>query len=120
MAAGEWIGAIAMTEPSAGSDLAGMKTMATQNPDGTFTLNGSKVFITNGQMADTVIVCAKTAPEKGPHGISLFLVCLTHNAVPFFIRTGSQHPLRLFRKFARILENYAWRLPNALSHCTTG
>lgn len=75
MATGECIGAIAMTEPCAGSDLAGMKTTATQNPDGSFSLTGSKVFITNGQMSDCVIVCAKTAPEKGPHGISLFLVC---------------------------------------------
>lgn len=74
MAAGEWIGAIAMTEPAAGSDLAGMKTVAKEQDDGTFLLNGSKVFITNGQMADVTIVCAKTAPEKGPHGISLFLV----------------------------------------------
>eukprot|EP01134_Creolimax_fragrantissima_P001521 CFRG1521T1 len=74
MAAGEAIGAIAMTEPAAGSDLAGMKTTALSNGDGTYSMNGSKVFITNGQMADVVIVCAKTAPEKGPHGISLFLV----------------------------------------------
>eukprot|EP00121_Abeoforma_whisleri_P014594 Awhi_evm1s13459 len=74
MAAGESIGAIAMSEPSAGSDLAGMKTIAKEQDDGTFVLNGSKVFITNGQMADVVIVCAKTAPEKGPHGISLFIV----------------------------------------------
>lgn len=81
MAAGEWIGAIAMTEPSAGSDLAGMKTNAVQNSDGSFTLNGSKVFITNGQMADAVIVCAKTAPEKGPHGISLFLVCMINTNI---------------------------------------
>lgn len=74
MASGEWIGAIAMTEPAAGSDLVGMKTVAKEQADGTFLMNGSKVFITNGQMADVLIVCAKTAPEKGPHGISLFLV----------------------------------------------
>eukprot|EP00123_Amoebidium_parasiticum_P013552 comp22022_c0_seq2/m.31930 comp22022_c0_seq2/g.31930 ORF comp22022_c0_seq2/g.31930 comp22022_c0_seq2/m.31930 type:complete len:435 (-) comp22022_c0_seq2:403-1707(-) len=74
MTTGECIGAIAMTEPAAGSDLAGMKTTATPQSDGTFVINGSKVFITNGQMADCVIVCAKTAPEKGPHGITLFLV----------------------------------------------
>ncbi|KNC87081.1 long-chain specific acyl-CoA dehydrogenase, mitochondrial [Sphaeroforma arctica JP610] len=74
MASGEFIGAIAMTEPAAGSDLAGMKTTALKNEDGTYSLNGSKVFITNGAMADVTIVCAKTAPEKGPHGISLFLV----------------------------------------------
>merc|ERR1711916_82828 len=56
-----------------GSDLAGMKTHAVDAGDH-YELNGSKTFITNGAMADLVIVCAKTAPEKGPHGISLLLV----------------------------------------------
>jgi len=74
MATGEWIGAIAMTEPAAGSDLVGMKTTATEEANGSYLLNGSKVFITNGNMADVVIVCAKTDPKKGPHGITLFLV----------------------------------------------
>eukprot|EP00124_Ichthyophonus_hoferi_P005647 Ihof_evm2s879 gene=Ihof_evmTU2s879 len=74
MTAGECIGALAMTEPSAGSDLAALKTTAVPQSDGTFVMNGSKVFITNGQMGDCVIVCAKTAPEKGPHGITLFLI----------------------------------------------
>ncbi|WAM49805.1 acyl-CoA dehydrogenase family protein [Vreelandella venusta] len=73
MASGEWLGAIAMSEPHAGSDLAAMKTRATKTADG-WTLNGSKLFITNGQVADLVIVCAKTDPSAGAKGVSLFLV----------------------------------------------
>ncbi|MCD6006463.1 acyl-CoA dehydrogenase family protein [Halomonas sp. XH26] len=73
MASGEWLGAIAMSEPHAGSDLAAMKTRATKTADG-WLLNGSKLFITNGQVADLVIVCAKTDPSAGAKGVSLFLV----------------------------------------------
>jgi long-chain-acyl-CoA dehydrogenase len=75
MAAGKCIGAIAMTEPGAGSDLAGIRTTATAaSSGGGWVLNGSKTYITNGAMADAVIVVAKTAPEKGAKGISLFVV----------------------------------------------
>jgi len=73
LCSGEKILAIAMTEPGAGSDLQGIKTTAAK-VDGGFVLNGSKTYITNGWMSDVVIVVAKTAPEKGAHGISLFLV----------------------------------------------
>lgn len=73
MTSGECIGAIAMTEPGAGSDLAGIRTSAVAS-GGDFIINGSKTFITNGAMADAVIVVAKTSPAKGPHGISLFVV----------------------------------------------
>ncbi|MGM0834365.1 MAG: acyl-CoA dehydrogenase family protein [Pseudomonadota bacterium] len=73
MASGEWLGAIAMSEPHAGSDLAAMKTRATKTANG-WMLNGSKLFITNGQVADLVIVCAKTDPSAGAKGVSLFLV----------------------------------------------
>eukprot|EP00162_Nutomonas_longa_P017399 comp23853_c0_seq1/m.59430 comp23853_c0_seq1/g.59430 ORF comp23853_c0_seq1/g.59430 comp23853_c0_seq1/m.59430 type:complete len:403 (-) comp23853_c0_seq1:9-1217(-) len=73
MAKGKCIGAIAMTEPGAGSDLAGIKTTAVANGSD-FVLNGSKTFITNGFMSDAVIVVAKTKPEKGAHGISLFML----------------------------------------------
>ncbi len=73
LARGEMIGAIAMTEPGAGSDLQGVKTTAL--PDGDhYVLNGSKTFITNGQMADLVIVVAKTKPGEGAKGITLFVV----------------------------------------------
>lgn len=76
MAKGEIISAIAMTEPGAGSDLQGMRTTAIKSADGkTYTLNGSKTYITNGGMSDVVIVCAKTDPHaKGSKAISLFLV----------------------------------------------
>jgi alkylation response protein AidB-like acyl-CoA dehydrogenase len=70
---GEIITAIAMSEPAAGSDLAGIKTGARRDGD-SYVLNGSKTFITNGIHADLVIVVAKTDPDKGAHGISLLIV----------------------------------------------
>ncbi len=73
MAAGECIGAIAMTEPGAGSDLAGVRTTAVRDGDG-YILNGQKTFITNGMLADLVVVVAKTDPTKGHRGISLLVV----------------------------------------------
>ncbi|MFO6453447.1 MULTISPECIES: acyl-CoA dehydrogenase family protein [unclassified Aeromicrobium] len=73
MASGTLLGAIAMTEPSAGSDLAGIRTTAVRRGD-TWVLNGSKTFITNGFSADLVIVAAKTSPDLGARGISLFVV----------------------------------------------
>lgn len=73
MARGDALGAIAMTEPHAGSDLASMRTRAKCTNDG-WELSGSKMFITNGQFADLVIVCAKTEPSAGAKGVSLFLV----------------------------------------------
>lgn len=73
LASGELIGAIAMTEPAAGSDLQGVKTTAVRDGDD-FIINGSKTFITNGWNADLVIVVAKTDPSAGAKGTSLFLV----------------------------------------------
>lgn len=73
LASGECIGAIAMTEPGAGSDLQGVRTNAVKDGDD-YILNGSKTYITNGFHSDVVIVVAKTDAEKGAHGISLFLV----------------------------------------------
>jgi len=74
MATGAMVGAIAMTEPAAGSDLQGIKTTAMVQADGTFVLNGSKTFITNGWHSDVVIVVAKTNPTAGAKGTSLFLL----------------------------------------------
>lgn len=74
LATGEMVGAIAMSEPAAGSDLQGVKTTAMKQPDGSYLLNGSKTFITNGWHADLVIVVAKTDPAAGAKGTSLFLV----------------------------------------------
>jgi acyl-CoA dehydrogenase len=74
LATGEMVGAIAMSEPAAGSDLQGVKTTAIKQPDGSYLLNGSKTFITNGWHADLVIVVAKTDPAAGAKGTSLLLV----------------------------------------------
>lgn len=75
MASGSVVGAIAMSEPAAGSDLQGIKTTAIRSADGShYVLNGSKTFITNGWHADLVIVVAKTDPAAGAKGTSLFLV----------------------------------------------
>lgn len=73
MATGELIGAIAMTEPGAGSDLQGVKTSAKKDGNH-YVINGSKTFITNGQLANLVIVVAKTDPAQGAKGTSLFIV----------------------------------------------
>jgi alkylation response protein AidB-like acyl-CoA dehydrogenase len=73
MARGEVIGAIAMTEPGAGSDLQAITTQA-RREDGEFVLNGAKTFITNGQLADLAIVACKTDRAAGTKGISLLLV----------------------------------------------
>ncbi|MGW7269487.1 acyl-CoA dehydrogenase family protein [Streptomyces sp. NPDC054864] len=70
---GEIITAIAMTEPGAGSDLQGIRTTATDQGDH-WLLNGSKTFISNGILADLVIVVAKTSPEGGAKGLSLLVV----------------------------------------------
>jgi alkylation response protein AidB-like acyl-CoA dehydrogenase len=79
---GELITAIAMSEPDAGSDLAGIRTRAV--PDGdSYVLNGQKTFVTNGEHADLVIVVAKTAPDEGAHGVSLIAV---ERGAPGFIR----------------------------------
>lgn len=73
MITGEAVGALAMTEPGAGSDVQGIRSTAVKDGD-EWVLNGSKIFITNGIHADLVIVAALTEPGKGAKGISLFLV----------------------------------------------
>jgi len=73
MVTGEAIGAIAMTEPGGGSDLKSMRTRA--RPDGDdFILSGQKTYISNGQLADVIVVAAKTDPDAGSRGVTLFLV----------------------------------------------
>ncbi|AEP28256.1 acyl-CoA dehydrogenase family protein [Brumicola nitratireducens] len=73
MVTGEVLTALAMTEPGAGSDLANIRTKAIKDGDD-YILNGSKTFITNGNEANMIIVCAKTDINAGSKGISLFLV----------------------------------------------
>ncbi|MFD9552378.1 acyl-CoA dehydrogenase family protein [Nocardia salmonicida] len=72
--AGELITAIGMTEPSAGSDLAALRTSATSHSDGGWLVNGSKTFITNGGSADLVVVAVRTTPGTRSRGISLVAV----------------------------------------------
>ncbi|RJX29075.1 MAG: acyl-CoA dehydrogenase [Desulfarculus sp.] len=73
LAAGEWVGCMGLTEPGAGSDVAGLSTRAVQQGD-SWVLNGAKMFITNGPVADVALVYAKTDPQARHAGISAFIV----------------------------------------------
>jgi isovaleryl-CoA dehydrogenase len=70
---GEHVGALAMSEPGAGSDVVGMRTRADKRGD-RYVLNGSKMWITNGPEAEVLVVYAKTEPDAGPRGITAFLI----------------------------------------------
>ena len=76
LARGTAVGALALTEPGAGSDAVAISTRA-ERRGSHYVLNGSKQFITNGPIADTLLVYAKTSPSEGPHGISAFVVPAT-------------------------------------------
>lgn len=71
--AGDKVGCLCITEPSGGSDVAGMRTTAIKNGD-YYLLNGSKTFITNGVYSDYLVIAAKTSPELGNKGMSIFVV----------------------------------------------
>ncbi len=71
--AGEWIGALAMSEPGSGSDVVSMQMKAEKKGD-RYILNGTKMWITNGPDADVIVVYAKTAPDAGSKGITAFIV----------------------------------------------
>ncbi|MDX1541273.1 MAG: isovaleryl-CoA dehydrogenase [Geminicoccaceae bacterium] len=73
LVSGEHVGALAMSEPGAGSDVVSMRTRAEKKGD-RYVLNGSKMWITNGPEAETLVVYAKTDPEAGPRGITAFLI----------------------------------------------
>ena len=73
LVSGEHVGALAMSEPGAGSDVVGMRTRAEKRGD-RYVLNGSKMWITNGPDADVLVVYAKTDPQAGPQGITAFLI----------------------------------------------
>lgn len=79
LASGEMVAAIAMTEPGAGSDLKGIRTTAVKGAEG-YKVNGSKTFISNGYLADLILVVAKTDPAAGSKGISLLLLETRDNA----------------------------------------
>ncbi|WP_312815550.1 acyl-CoA dehydrogenase family protein [Brevundimonas sp.] len=87
---GELVGAIAMTEPGAGSDLQGIKTTAIKKGDH-YVLNGSKTFITNGQLANFIIVVAKTDPAEGAKGTTL--ICLETDGAEGFERGRNLHKI---------------------------
>jgi alkylation response protein AidB-like acyl-CoA dehydrogenase len=82
LATGEKLGALAMTEPEAGSDAAAITTRAVKQGD-RYVLNGRKIFITNGEVADTYVVTAVTDPSLGPKGITDFIVEKTMPGVSF-------------------------------------
>lgn len=92
LASGEYLGAFCLTEPSAGSDAASLKTRAVKK-DGHYVLNGSKVFITNGGEADVYIVFASTNPEAGTKGVSTFIV---EKDTPGFIVGKDEHKMGLY------------------------
>src|SRR5215216_4451277 len=73
LVSGEHVGALAMSEPGAGSDVVSMRTRADKR-DGRYVLNGNKMWITNGPEAETLVVYAKTDPEAGARGITAFLI----------------------------------------------
>jgi len=73
LCSGELVGALAITEPDAGSDARGISTTAVADGD-EFVLNGTKMFITNGTIADVFVLYAKTSPERGARGITTFIV----------------------------------------------
>jgi len=89
MASGERVGAIAMTEPGTGSDLAGIRTRAERDGDH-WVIHGQKTFITNGQNADVIVVACKTDPERGAKGVSLFVVTAD---MPGFSRGRNLHKI---------------------------
>ncbi|MGI5454570.1 acyl-CoA dehydrogenase family protein [Streptomyces sp. CA-249302] len=91
LADGSLVAAIAMTEPAAGSDLRGIRARAERRADG-YLLNGAKTFISNGLIADLVIVVARTTAEDGSEGLSLFVV---ERGMPGFERGRRLHKLGL-------------------------
>jgi acyl-CoA dehydrogenase len=92
MATGELVGAIAMTEPGAGSDLQGVRTVARRDGD-SYVINGQKTFITNGQTANLICVVCKTDAAQGARGVSLIFVEADH--APGFERGRKLHKLGL-------------------------
>jgi isovaleryl-CoA dehydrogenase len=74
LCSGQFVGALGLTEPGAGSDALGSMRTTARNCGDHYLINGSKLFITNGPIADVLLVYAKTSPQRGPHGISAFIV----------------------------------------------
>jgi len=89
LASGEWVGCMGLTEPGAGSDVASLRTRA-EKKEGRWVLNGSKMFITNGAIADVAVIYAKTDPAAGHAGISAFIV---QKGTPGFTVSRSLHKM---------------------------
>ncbi len=110
MAAGELVGAIAMTEPGTGSDLQGIRTRA-QRHEGAYVLHGSKTFISNGFLAGLVLVVAKTDPALGAKGMSILIVetenCPGYRVGRVLDKIGlkAQDPSELFFDQVRVSED---------------
>lgn len=98
VAAGQMIAAFALSEPQAGSDVAGMQTQATPQPQG-FVLNGEKTWISNGGMAHFYVVFAKTDASAGARGISAFIIDAPHAGLndSHHLQVMSPHPLASLR-----------------------
>jgi alkylation response protein AidB-like acyl-CoA dehydrogenase len=89
MVSGEAIGSLGMTEPHAGSDLKAIRTKAVRDGDD-YVINGQKVFISNGQLCDVIVLATKTDSSAGAKGVTLFLVD-TH--LPGFRRGKNLHKI---------------------------
>ncbi len=89
LASGEWIGCMGLTEPGAGSDVASLRTRAEKKAN-SWVLNGSKMFITNGAIADVAVIYSKTDPSAGHAGISAFIV---EKGTPGFSVSRSLHKM---------------------------
>ncbi len=114
VASGEKIGAYSLTEPSSGSDASNMRTRAVRNEAGThYIINGSKSWVTSGPVADTVILFAMTAPERGHKGITAFIVEADQ---PGFIRGNVEHKLGIRGSVTSelLFEDYACPVENRL------
>ncbi|USK70122.1 acyl-CoA dehydrogenase [Peribacillus asahii] len=109
LASGEWLGAFCLTEPSAGSDAASLKTKAVKEGDH-YRINGSKVFITNAGEADVYIVFASTDPSKGSKGISAFIV---EKGTPGLIFGKDEHKMGLHGSRTLQLSFEDMRIPKA-------
>lgn len=109
LAAGERLGAHAMTEPNAGSDLGAAQCVAKKDGDG-YVLNGAKVFITNGGVADVVIVLASSDREKGARGLTSFIV---EKGTPGFSVGKTEHKLGIRASNTAELVFQDCRIPEA-------
>ena len=122
LVSGEHVGALAMSEPGAGSDVVGMRSRAEKRGD-RWVLNGNKMWITNGPEAETLVVYAKTDPEAGPKGITAFLDREGHEGLLDRAEARQARHARLrhlragVRRTARCPRRTCWASSAAASTC---